>query len=284
VAAQVDGLRLACGDPALKRVPPHITLVPPVNVRQADLDGALAVVRDAAAAADGPLELSLGPVSSFLPDNPVLILGVGGPGMAAVHVLREHLLDGPLAREITWPFVAHVTLADGADPDLIRAAEMALAGFEVTVDIGAVHVLEQGPDRVWTAIADAPLGPPSTVGRGSFSVEMVATGRPDPSTAAAMDLAPWCITARRHGRAVGAAVGYITGRTATLTWLAVDEDVRRMGIGRHLLAAVGQHALTQGCDELVAHLIAPDAALAATFEGSGWLRSVGSDLSYRRRV
>lgn len=49
VAAELQGLRRALGDPALDRVPPHLTLVAPVNVREADVDAAVAVVAGAAA-------------------------------------------------------------------------------------------------------------------------------------------------------------------------------------------------------------------------------------------
>ena len=66
VAAEVDGLRRACGDGAIDRVPPHITLVPPVNVREDDVPAAVAVLRSAAARA-APLELTIGPVATFAP-------------------------------------------------------------------------------------------------------------------------------------------------------------------------------------------------------------------------
>ena len=56
VAAEIDGLRRAFADPALERVAPHITLVPPVNVAVDAWPQALALVR-AAAGRSGPLEL-----------------------------------------------------------------------------------------------------------------------------------------------------------------------------------------------------------------------------------
>ena len=49
-AAEIDGLRRAVGDGALGRVPTHLTLVPPVNVRHDRLADALARLRLAAAA------------------------------------------------------------------------------------------------------------------------------------------------------------------------------------------------------------------------------------------
>src|SRR3954454_2438248 len=77
VDREFDGLRRATGDGTLGPVPPHITLVPPVNVRDDELGEALSIVRKAAAAPP-PLELSIGPTATFLPTNPVLYLAVGG--------------------------------------------------------------------------------------------------------------------------------------------------------------------------------------------------------------
>ena len=50
VACEVQGLRRALGDGSLQRIAPHLTLVPPVNVRAGGLDEALAVLRTAASA------------------------------------------------------------------------------------------------------------------------------------------------------------------------------------------------------------------------------------------
>src|SRR5687768_11841471 len=75
---EVDGLRRALGDPALPRIPAHLTLVPPVNVREEAVPDALHVLRDAAADTPASLRLTLGPPGTFLPDNPVLYLRVGG--------------------------------------------------------------------------------------------------------------------------------------------------------------------------------------------------------------
>ncbi len=47
---EIDGLRRALGDGALGRIPAHLTLVPPVNVREERLGEALAALRRAAAA------------------------------------------------------------------------------------------------------------------------------------------------------------------------------------------------------------------------------------------
>ncbi len=179
-AAEVDGLRRACGDPALGRVPAHITLVPPVNVREDDLPAALTRLRAAAAAVREPIEVAIGPPATFLPGNPVLYLEVGGSGLPALHRLRDTVFAYPLERKLTWPFVPHVTVADGAEPARITAALAALVDFTLDVDFDRIHLLEEATDRTWAAIADCPLGPADLVGRGGFEVELTTTEILDP--------------------------------------------------------------------------------------------------------
>src|SRR5436190_9490646 len=111
VATEVDALRRGLGDPALGRISPHLTLVPPVNVRADALDDALAVLRAAAAALNEPLSLELGPIATFMPVNPVLYLAVGGE-LERLQELRDRIFQPPLERSLSWPFVAHVTVAD----------------------------------------------------------------------------------------------------------------------------------------------------------------------------
>jgi 2'-5' RNA ligase len=251
VALEVDGLRRACSDPALGRIPPHLTLVPPVNVRGEDVDAALAVVR-AAAAAQPPLELTLGPVGTFLPDSPVLRLGVGGPDVERLHGLRAALLTGPLEREMTWPFVPHVTLADGMAEERIHAAVAALAGWSASVEVPTVHVLEQGEDRVWTPIAEAPLGGTVLVGRGSLPLELSTTTLLG-ADATALAPRPLVITARSVGAVVGVAIALVTGEVATLAWVQVDPARRGLGIGRRLLLVLEAALVEAGARSVVAH-------------------------------
>src|SRR3954462_12106287 len=83
-ATEIDGLRRACGgDQAVRHVPPHVTLVPPVNLRADAVGRALAGLRAAAAtrAGSGPLGLELAPPRLFHPASDTLYLGVGGDSL-----------------------------------------------------------------------------------------------------------------------------------------------------------------------------------------------------------
>lgn len=239
--AQVDGLRRALGDPALSRIPAHLTLVPPVNVREDDVPRALEVLRDAAAATE-PLHLTLGPPTSFLPHNPVVYLAVSGP-IEQLLALRVRVFTPPLERSLTWSFVPHVTVCDDTTPERSAAALEALRDFTVDVRVDAVHLLREGEGRVWQPIADAPFGGRRVVGRGGLPVELSVSERLDPEAAAFAASAwetsptPLAVTARRDGKVVGVAEGRTSGEHAHLSNLIVAAPERGTGVGAQLVNA-----------------------------------------------
>ena len=224
VRTEIDGLRRALGDPTLPRIPPHLTLVPPVNVREDRMVDALAVLR-AAAATTRPLHLVLGPPATFLPVNPTVYLDVAGD-VDALHALRDRVFRAPLERTLTWPFVPHVTIADDLDAGRIPAALDALADYTAEIAVDRVHLLQEQPGRSWEPIADAPFAPPAVIGRGGLPVELTVTECLDPEAAALDPDVRVAVTARRDGRVVGTAGG----------WVAVDPDHRDEGIEDHLRA------------------------------------------------
>lgn len=264
VAGEIDVLRRACGEEDLRRLAPHITLVPPVNVREDRFDDALAVVRSAAEATP-PLTLTLGPPATFLPTNPVLYLAVGGD-VEAVTALRDRVFLEPLARPLTWPFHPHVTVVDGGAPARLGAAVTALAGYRAEVTFRRVHVLEEGRDeagsRRWRPIADVALRPPAVVGRGGLELELTVSDQlaPDARVFEEREWAaanPECprdarrrglgVTARRGGRVVGTARGWTFGPGAQLDHLIVADARRGEGIGTHLVAAFVSEVADRGC-------------------------------------
>lgn len=252
-AGEVDGLRRALGDGALGRIPAHLTLVPPVNVREDRLAEALAVLRRAAAATR-PFAVTLGPPGTFLPDSPTLFLGVTGPGRTEVEGLRDRVFAEPLARSLTWPFVPHVTLADEAAPERIAAALVALADYRVEVALDRVHLLREGPGRVWVPIADAPFAPPAVIGRGGLPVELTATDDLDPD-ARALDrpagATALAVTARTDGAVAGYAYGWCAGGTGHVSALVVKAGDVDLDVGGHLLAAFESEAAKRGCVRIV---------------------------------
>jgi 2'-5' RNA ligase len=242
---EVDGMRRALGDGTLGRMPAHLTLVPPVNVREDRLGEALAVLRRAAAATR-PFTLTLGPPATFLPNSPTIYLAVAGD----VQALRDRLFVDPLARSLTWPFVPHVTLADEAHRDRIAAALVALAGYTVDVRLDRVHLLREGPGRVWLPVADAPFAAPAVIGRGGLPVEITVTEAVDPEARALAGTDPLVVTARADGAVAGYAEGWCRAPVAHLCSMVVAPEQAHLGVERHLHAAFRSEASARGCDDV----------------------------------
>lgn len=264
VRAEVDVLRRSLGADDVDRLPSHLTLVPPVNVREDDLDAALDLLRDAAARTRS-FRLVLGPPRTFLPINPVLFLEVGGD-VAAVDGLRDRIFRPPLERNLTWPFQPHVTLLDQGSEERIRAAQEALADYRAEVLLERVHLLQEFNDegtRYWRPIAEAGFGAPAVVGRGGLELEVEVGERLSVDAAQFRDRAfdqwqhqrfgaPWhsapvAVTARRDGRIVATADGEVRpDGEAYLNRLIVAPDARREGVGAHLVAAFSSAAADRG--------------------------------------
>lgn len=258
---EVDVLRRSLGAGDVERLPPHLTLVPPVNVRDDEMDAALELLRDAGARTR-PFRLALGPPRTFLPINPVLFLEVGGD-VAAVDALRDRIFRPPLERNLTWPFQPHVTLLDGGDEQRIRAGVDALADVRLELVLERVHLLreerrEADGERVWRPIAEAPFAEPAVVGRGGLPVELEVGERLAldaqhfTDRAWAQESPPWpkvplAVTARRDGRIVGTADGDTRpDGEAYLARLIVAPDVRGEGVGARLVAAFSSAAAERG--------------------------------------
>ena len=251
LSGEIDGLRRALGDGALARIPSHLTLVPPVNVRVDRLSEALAVLR-AAAAATRPFTLTLGPPATFLPGSPTLHLSVADAA-GALHSLRDRVFVDPLARPLTWPFVPHVTLCDDTTDERVNAGLAALADFRADMTVATVHLLREGAGRIWTPIADAPFARPAVIGRGGLPLELSVGDSLDPEATRLAEVdgtRSMVVTARAGGAVVGFAEGWCRDGRAHLSALVVAADHGHLDVDHHLLAAFRFEAAERGCDRL----------------------------------
>lgn len=277
LATEVQGLRRACGDHG--RMAPHLTLVPPVNVRQDELSDALEVVRRAARNTR-PFVLALGPPSTFLPNNPVMFLQVGGD-LDALLGLRSEIFVEPLSRSLAWPFTPHVTICDDGEPTRLHSAVAALMDYQVTWSVDRVHLLQEqsGPGHGhhrWVPFLDVAFGDPLVIGRGGFELEIatsecfdawsratVASWAPPDghdaevsddaatSTRASSDHTSRSVLRASHqSELVGVLTGHRDGPVAMIDSLVVRPDLRRMGVGRHLAGAFGSAMASVGVTQL----------------------------------
>ncbi len=296
LSGEVNGLRRALGDTALDRVPPHITLVPPVNVREDDLDEGLATIRSAAAGTE-PFALTIGPLRTFAPVNPVVYLAVRSASVTATGAqalpaelasLRDSVFRPPFSRELTHGFVPHVTVSEQADEESIEATVAALAGFRATTEVDRLHVMEEirrDGVRVWEPAADIRFGPDPVVGRGGLEMELSVTTLLPPDAQRLQDR-EWpgealaqpaegelglVVVARGDGQVIGLVAGATHGPMARLYRVVVSPGTRQQGVAGHLLGEFEYAAGLRGGHWLVGDLI-DLAPLASLLERRGWVR------------
>jgi 2'-5' RNA ligase len=155
-ASTLRSWRERVGDPEGRKVPPHVTLLPPTLLRTerlADAERHLARV-----AADGePFELHLSGTGTFRPVSDVVFVVVAS-GIAQCEQLELRVRSGPLARQTRFPYHPHVTVAHDVAEEQLDAAYAGLAGFEARFPVDVFTMFEQGSDGVWLPRREFPLG------------------------------------------------------------------------------------------------------------------------------
>jgi len=245
-------MRRALGVSPIERVSPHITLVPPINVVDDDVDAAIALVRRVASQEPSTLHAVIGPVATFHPITPVVYLRVAGPGVEAIHHMRDALDDGPLAQELSHEFVPHVTLNDLATPEQIDGALASMKDYIEAVPLDGLTVLEQDDDKVWRPIADARFGDaPVTRTIGAERVTIAVHLHQTTAGAAIGRYRPLVAEAFVDGRSVGVARGRVAaGDAAWLDELVVIAEQRGTGVGGALARAFVEAARARDASEL----------------------------------
>ena len=140
-SSQIDGVRRALGSVGVSRIHPHVTVVPPFNLKAADL---IRLDRLIATKVDGlePFIVTIRGASTFSDDSPVLYFEVTD-GADQLQDLHRSLATGDLAPRHERSFVPHVTIADGLNPVEIAHLKRNLSGFNATFQVDRVDLCEK---------------------------------------------------------------------------------------------------------------------------------------------
>ena len=146
-AKDLQDYRISIGDETAQMIPTHITLVPPVELR----DGELPVVEEHLACVADAFEsfrIHLRGTGTFRPVSPVVFVSLV-EGISQTELLADAVRRGPLAHELSFPYHPHVTIAHHLDDSTLDRAFAELADFECVFGAEEFQLFEHDEQVGW---------------------------------------------------------------------------------------------------------------------------------------
>ena len=154
--SELSTWRQELGDPNAWAIPPHITLLPPTAIDDADLPDVEEHLRQVAAGEEA-FDVHLRGSSTFRPVSPVVFVPLVA-GISGCERVEAKVRSGPLHRELGFPYHPHVTVAHDVGDALLDRAFIELASYQARFRAWGFTMFEQGPDRVWRPQRDFRFG------------------------------------------------------------------------------------------------------------------------------
>lgn len=174
-SSELQGWRERLGDPNARRIPPHVTLLPPTALHRGETD-AVEEHLGRVAEQGRRFRVHLRGSGTFRPLSPVVFVPLA-EGISSCERLEAAVRSGPLHRSLTFPYHPHVTVAHDLDEAGLDRAFEALAGYDASFTAWGFSLFELGRDRVWRPQRDFTFGPHPA---GPLPGAAGAPGRPAP--------------------------------------------------------------------------------------------------------
>lgn len=155
-ATALTNWRRRVGDPGADLSWPHVTLLPPTPVAA----GAMAEVERhlaATAAASDAFLMHLAGTGTFRPASPVVFVQIAR-GVTDCELLEKAIRQGPLERDLDFPYHPHVTVAHNIDARGLDEAYEGLAGFVARFSVERFGLFSRDADRRWRWRTEFELG------------------------------------------------------------------------------------------------------------------------------
>ncbi len=152
----LDEARAAAGDPMAEFIPSHVTLLGPTDVPSP----ALPAIEDHLASVAPrfrPFTVQLRGTGTFRPVTEVVFVAVAA-GISEFEQLAAAVRDGPLARELHFPYHPHVTVAHDIATGALDKVYDELAGFSALFQVDHFTLYVHGTDGHWRPRRSFPLG------------------------------------------------------------------------------------------------------------------------------
>ncbi len=157
-ASELQDYRTALGDETATRIPTHITLVPPVELTEEQLDDAESHLTEIAAASE-QFRIHLRGTGTFRPVSPVVFVSVV-EGISQCEALAERVRNkGPLAVPLRFPYHPHVTVAHHMPEAVMDRAFDELADFDCTFAASKFQLYRHDEENGWRPARAFALAP-----------------------------------------------------------------------------------------------------------------------------
>lgn len=135
-------------------MPPHVTLLAPVDIDDDALPGVLAHL-GAVGRATAPFALGLAGTGTFRPVSPVVFVRVT-EGTTQCADLEARVRSGVLAVERSFPYHPHVTIAHHVTDEVLDIAEQEVGGFRGGMKMTEMALYEFVDGR-WQVLQQVPF-------------------------------------------------------------------------------------------------------------------------------
>jgi 2'-5' RNA ligase len=154
--SELQQYRIDVGDDSARQIPTHITLLPPVEVADADLDPITVHLLEIAGRTD-PFRVHLRGTGTFRPVSPVVFVNVV-KGISGCEQLAANVRSGPLVLETSFPYHPHVTVAHHLPEGLLEQAFVELERYDAEFDVSEMWLYLHDPLSGWHPVRSFPLG------------------------------------------------------------------------------------------------------------------------------
>jgi 2'-5' RNA ligase len=139
-----------------------VTLLPPTEVVSEALEPIEEHLRTIAAT-EATFDITLRGSATFQPVSPVVFVPLV-QGISECERLAARVRSGPLARELSFPYHPHVTVAHDLPPEALDRAFEALRDYDATFRVWGLTLFEQGVDATWRPQRDFVFGAGTSAG------------------------------------------------------------------------------------------------------------------------
>ena len=167
--------RESYGDPLAHAIPTHVTVLPPMPVRDGDLPAIEEHLR-LLAQQEQPFDIHLRGTGTFRPVSPVVFVQLAA-GISDCERVAVEARTGPLACELAFLYHPHVTIAHDLPDHVLDRAYDELASYEARFQVWGFSLYEHGPDGLWRPQRDFAFGQPLP-GPDQRRVRRPAAGKP----------------------------------------------------------------------------------------------------------